>query len=138
MRIGQLAKAAAVNVQTLRFYEREGLLPPPARSRSGYREYRAGAISQVQFIRSCQEIGFTLADVKEVLELHRILALRDRAEGLKPRAQEKLLATANRRLGLIDSKLKILVKIKRDMKSLVATLQGPQAPVCPVSGLRVA
>jgi MerR family transcriptional regulator, copper efflux regulator len=137
MRIGELAKATAVNVQTLRFYEREGLLPEPSRTSSGYREYRERDVARVRFIRSCQQIGFTLRDVREVLELHRVLALRERAEVLKPRAQQRFLATANRRLASIDDKLKILTKMKKDMKSLVATLAGSQAPVCPISGLQV-
>jgi DNA-binding transcriptional MerR regulator len=137
MRIGELARNAGVGIQTIRFYEREGLLPKPARTRTGYRDYARPDLDRVQFIRSCQEIGFTLNDVREVFELHRILAMPQRAENLKPKAQKKFLAAADRRLGLIEEKLKILNKMKKDMKALVATLNGRQNPVCPVSGLKV-
>jgi MerR family copper efflux transcriptional regulator len=138
MRIGELAKAVGVNVQTLRFYEREGLLPKPARRASGYREYAQRDVDRVRFIRSCQETGFTLNDVRDVLELHRILALPERADSLKPKAQAKFLTAAERRLSSIDEKLRILKKMKKDMSTLVSTLRGRQKPVCPVSGLRVA
>jgi DNA-binding transcriptional MerR regulator len=137
MRISELARKAGVNVQTLRFYEREGLLPKPARLPSGYREYVRRDVDRVQFIRSCQEIGFTLKDVKEVFELHRVLALPERAENLKPKAQEKFLTAAERRLVSIDEKLRILKQMKKDMSTLVSTLKGRQKPVCPVSGLQV-
>jgi DNA-binding transcriptional MerR regulator len=137
MRISELARKAGVNVQTLRFYEREGLLPKPARLPSGYREYVRRDVDRVQFIRSCQDIGFTLKDVKEVFELHRVLALPERAENLKPKAQEKFLGAAERRLVSIDEKLRVLKKMKRDMSTLVSTLKGRQKPVCPVSGLQV-
>jgi DNA-binding transcriptional MerR regulator len=86
MRIGELAKQTGVNVQTLRFYEREGLLAKPARTRSVYRDHARSDIYRVQFVRSCQQIGFTLCDVKNVLDLHRILAMPERAEALKPAA----------------------------------------------------
>lgn len=137
MRIGELAKNAAVNVQTLRFYERQGLLPEPARLASGYREYADRDVQRVKFIRSCQGIGFTLKDVKEVLELHRVLAATERAEQLKPKAQAKLLAAADRRLASIDAKIKILIQMKTGMTTLVSTLSGRKKPVCPVSGVQV-
>lgn len=137
MRIGDLAKKAGVNVQTLRFYEREGLMPKPARTNSGYREYLHGDLNRVKLIRCCQEIGFTLKDMKEVLELHQVLASPERLEALKPKAQAKFLAAADRRLALIDEKLTILNRMKRDMAGLAATLRGHQKPVCPFSGQQV-
>jgi len=136
MRISELAKSAQVNVQTLRFYERSGLLPAPARTRSGYRDYSSSDLERVKFIRSCQELGFTLKDVKEVLELHRVLASGERASNLKPKAQARLLLAADRRLSLIDEKLRILMQMKREMTILVETLSGRRPPLCPVSGVR--
>jgi DNA-binding transcriptional MerR regulator len=137
MRIGELAKEAGVNVQTLRFYEREGLLPKPSRTGSGYRDYARRDLDRVRFIRSCQDLGFTLKDVREVFDLHRVLASPERSEQLKPKAQAKFLAAAGRRLALIDEKLKALAQMKREMTALVQTLKGRQKPVCPVSGMRV-
>ena len=75
--------------------------------------------------------------MKEVFELHRVLASPERAETLKPKAQEKFLTAAERRLVSIDEKLRILKKMKKDMSTLVSTLKGRQKPVCPVSGLQV-
>ncbi|MGD0191463.1 MAG: MerR family transcriptional regulator [Rhizomicrobium sp.] len=138
MQIGELATCAGVNIQTLRFYEREGLIPKPPRTRSGYREYAARDLARVRFIRSCQEIGFTLKDVKEIFDLHRVLASPERAETLKPPAQTKFLAAAERRLALIDEKLKILRQMKKDMTGLVGTLKLSRKPVCPVSGVEIA
>lgn len=138
MRIGELAKRAGLNVPTLRFYEREGLLAKPARTRSGYRAYEQRDLERIRLIRSCQEIGFTLRDVREVLELHRVLALPGRAESLKPNAQAKLLAAADRRLALIDEKLRTVTQMRVYMAALVTTLKGREKPICPVSGIQVA
>jgi len=138
MRIGELAKSAGVNVQTLRFYEREGLIPEPARTQSGYRDYARRDLARLTFIRSCQEIGFTLREVKEVFDLHRILASPERAGSLKPGARKRFLAAAERRLAMIDAKLRILLQMKKDMSGLVTTLKHRQKPVCPVSGFEVA
>lgn len=67
--IGELADAAGVGVETLRFYEREGLLPTPPRKRSGYRQYPPDALARVLFIRRAKELGFTLKEIAELLEL---------------------------------------------------------------------
>jgi DNA-binding transcriptional MerR regulator len=66
---GQLAKKCQVGVETLRFYEREGLLAKPARTQSGYRQYPAEAVERVRFIRRAQLLGFQLKDIKELLAL---------------------------------------------------------------------
>jgi len=112
-------------------------LPKPARTRSGYRQYEQRDLERVRLIRSCQEIGFTLREVKEVLDLHRVLAAPIRTARLKPRAQARLLAAAGRRLALIDEKLRTLEKMRADMAALVATLAGHGKPVCPVSRIAV-
>ena len=67
--IGQLAKLGQVNLETIRFYEREGLLPPPPRSQSGYRAFPQAAVRQLRFIRRAQELGFSLAEIRELLAL---------------------------------------------------------------------
>ena len=65
--IGQVAKAAGVGVETIRFYERRELLPRPRRSRSGYRLYTTGAVDQIGFIKRAQGLGFTLREVRQLL-----------------------------------------------------------------------
>ena len=69
MRIGEVAAEAAVNIQTLRYYERVGLLPAPDRHPSGYRSYARDAVRRVRFIKRAQELGFTLAEIGELLAL---------------------------------------------------------------------
>ena len=69
LRSGELAKQAGVNVETLRVYERKGILPQPPRRASGYREYPPDAVDRIRFIKRAQELGFTLKEIKELLEL---------------------------------------------------------------------
>jgi DNA-binding transcriptional MerR regulator len=85
MRIGELAKAAGVHVQTIRFYERRGLLPAPSRSSGGYRDYRADIVPLVQFIKQVQAHGYALGEIRELLALaehgtHVAETVRDRAK----------------------------------------------------------
>lgn len=69
MRISELASRAGVGQQTLRDYERRGLLKPSRRAGSSYREYGAGAVREVRFIRRAQELGFTLEEIRDLLAL---------------------------------------------------------------------
>jgi len=69
LRTGELAKQAGVNVESLRFYEREGLLPEPPRRPSGYRRYPPEAVARVRFIKRAQELGFSLKDIRELLAI---------------------------------------------------------------------
>jgi MerR family copper efflux transcriptional regulator len=137
MKTGELARRAGVNIQTVRFYEREGLLRPPARTASGYREYEAADLAKLIFIRQCQQLGFTLADVREVNDLHRVLATSVR-NGLNSTAQRDLLVTAKARLAAIEERLAVLAQLKSGMAAVVTVLEGRSAAVCPASGLKVA
>ncbi|HPE61616.1 MAG TPA: helix-turn-helix domain-containing protein [Thiolinea sp.] len=67
--IGKLGQASGVNVETIRYYERSGLLPAPARSRSGYRHYRTEDIKRLRFIRRGRELGFSLDEIRSLLQL---------------------------------------------------------------------
>ncbi len=67
--IGQVAKAAGVGVETIRFYEREGLINEPARRPSGYRQYPQDAVRRIQFIKNAKALGFSLKEISELLEL---------------------------------------------------------------------
>jgi MerR family mercuric resistance operon transcriptional regulator len=93
--IGQLAKAAGVNVQTVRYYERIRLIPKPTTTSSGYRQYTKQDLSRLRFIRRAQELGFSLRDI------HQLLTLRvDRNRGCSEvkYMAESVLATLNRRV----------------------------------------
>ncbi len=66
---GQLAKKAGVKIETIRYYERIGLIPKPGRRESGYRQYSDETVKRVQFIRHAKELGFTLREIHELLSL---------------------------------------------------------------------
>lgn len=88
MRIGELARAAGVHVQTIRFYERRGLLPNPCRTSAGCRDYPAHIVHLVQFIRQVQAHGYALEEIRERL----VLTERgtDVAEAVRDRAKKKV------------------------------------------------
>jgi len=69
LKIGELAKRSEVGIETIRFYERQGLLAEPERRPSGYRQYDESVVSRLQFIRHAKELGFTLSEIKELLGL---------------------------------------------------------------------
>jgi MerR family copper efflux transcriptional regulator len=69
LKIGEVAERSGVNLQTIRYYEREGLLPEPARLTSGYRIFPLDTVRRVQFIKRAQGLGFSLAEVRELLSL---------------------------------------------------------------------
>ena len=93
MKIGEIAKQAGVTVDTVRFYERVGVLPTPARTESGYRDHEPAVIERIQLTRELQAIGFTLADAVDALAAHdaggatceserwRLQAVLDRVDG---------------------------------------------------------
>ena len=70
MQIGRLAAQAGVNVQTLRYYERRGLLPRPPRTETNYRAYPEDAVVRVRFVKRAQELGFSLLEIKEIGRAH--------------------------------------------------------------------
>ncbi len=123
MTSGQLAKKSGVGVETLRFYEREGLLPPPARLASGYRQYPAEAVERVRFVRRAQLLGFQLKDIKE------LLALRDDPDAGSGQVREKAVA----KLADIDQRIKDLEEMRTELTRLVAACDGSgTAADCPI------
>lgn len=100
--IGKLARLAGVTADTIRFYERSGLLPLPHRTTSGYRVYDEAALSQVRFVRKAQSLGFSLDEVR------RILSLRGRG----PETCRCVIAMAEATLGETGSKLKELQRFR--------------------------
>jgi MerR family copper efflux transcriptional regulator len=114
MTIGKLAERAGVNIDTIRYYERNGLLPRPARRDSGYREYGRDDIERLRFIRRSKELGFTLAEIAELLSLSG-----DRGNdmrGVKRRAEQ--------RLAQVEHKIKELQRVRRGLKRLIAACPG--------------
>jgi MerR family copper efflux transcriptional regulator len=113
MRIGELAAAAAVNVQTLRYYERLGLLPQPARRSSGYRAYDPESVHRVRFIRRAQDLGFTLGGIAD------LLALPEQSVA----ACEQVEARAAITLQRIDEKVRDLESMRGALSEYVTTCQ---------------
>ncbi len=101
--IGQAASAAGVPATTLRYYEREGVLSPAVRSRAGYRLYDAAAVERLEFIRSAQAVGFTLDDIRALLQLDG-----DSAKSCRVEVQRLL----TQRLTEVEKKMKELKRVR--------------------------
>jgi MerR family mercuric resistance operon transcriptional regulator len=121
--IGQLAARAGVNVQTVRYYERRGLMPSPARTRTGYRQYMPEAADRLRFIRRAQDLGFSLGEIAE------LLALRVRHVS----ACATVEARAREKVALVERKISELERMKRTLEELAAAC-GAREPTseCPI------
>lgn len=121
--IGQLAKEAKVNVETVRYYERRGLMPEPPRRESGYRQYPQGSVARIRFIKRAQELGFSL---KEIMELLSLRMNPDTTCGDIKRKTEVKIAD-------IEEKIRALQKIKRGLGKLATSCRG-RGPTseCPI------
>ena len=109
MRIGKVSREAGVNAQTLRYYERRGLLPKTGRLASGYREYDPATVGLVKFIRNAQELGFTLNEIRE------LIALRDN----RSRSNEDVRGVATRKIEEMDRRIRKLTEMKGELAALV-------------------
>ena len=120
---GTLAKQAGVNGETLRYYEREGLLPEPKRSESGYRLYREDDVKRVRFIKRAQELGFNLREIKELLAL---TAEDDNSvQDVKKLSQQKIHE--------IQEKIDSLEAMKKTLTKLVRACSGKgKVEHCPI------
>jgi Hg(II)-responsive transcriptional regulator len=123
MRIGEVASRAGVNIQTLRYYERRGLLEAPERTPSGYREYPSETVRLIRFIKRGQDLGFTLKEIEE------LIALRD----AKGRKRSEVRALAEAKVGAIDKKLAQLQAMRSALYSMVESCSCRDGrPTCPI------
>ena len=123
MRIAEVAGAARVNVQTLRYYERRGLLPEPGRLASGYRDYGADSVRTVRFIKRAQQLGFSLEEIAQLLDL---------ADG-GPDNCDATRALATEKLSELEAKIASLSAMRDALLQLVATCEQPRATrQCPI------
>ena len=123
MRIGHLAGKAGVAVDTVRYYEREGLLPEPARRPSGYRDYGDEELQQLRFVRRCKALGFTLEETRQLLRLN-VDPEADRAE---------VRALTERRLADVDAKLRELQLLRDSLAELATSCSGHGTlDACPI------
>lgn len=114
MKIGEVAKLSEVGIETIRYYERQGLLAEPKRRPSGYRQYDESVVSRLQFIRRAKELGFTLAEIKELVGLW--YDTETRCEHVRERAERKVED--------IEAKIRSLQKMKRSLKQLITGCQA--------------
>jgi len=133
MRIGELAREAAVNIQTIRFYERQGLLRAPSRNNSGYRCYETSDLDRVTFIKRNQELGFTLGEIKQLVDLHQAVAAMSFPLRRKPSELRGIIAIGKERLGAINQKVRTLHAMRRQLAALLRELESPTVLTCPAS-----
>jgi Hg(II)-responsive transcriptional regulator len=120
--IGRLARAAGVGVETIRFYEREGLLSEPPRTESGYRQYRPDAVERLGFIRRAKALGFSLGEIRELLGL---------AEPTEDRARVKALT--EHKLAEIERRIDELRRMRRALSELDQQCSGHgRVEGCPI------
>ena len=123
LKIGEVAERGGVNLQTIRYYEREGLLPQPPRLESGYRMFPESTVRRIRFIKRAQEIGFALGEIRELLSL-RMDAKRERGE---------VLALAMAKMADIDGKIRTLKAMKTVLTRLTERCSGcGPASECPI------
>ncbi len=121
--IGQLAKTAGVNVQTVRYYERRNLLQPTGRKASGYRVYGDDVLKRLRFIKNAQALGFTLHEINDLLNL-RVSAVAQ-CETVRVRAQAKLRQ--------VEAKTRDLLALSRALKRLICSCgTGEPTEHCPI------
>jgi MerR family mercuric resistance operon transcriptional regulator len=133
MHIGKLARRAGVNIQTIRFYEREALLPKPPRNSSGYRSYDRTDLERVSFIKRNQELGFTLAEIKQLIQLHGSMSAKPKGIRRKPDEVFAIISLGRERLQVIDEKVRMLRLMRKQLLTVVQQLEDMSTVTCPVS-----
>lgn len=118
MRIGVLAHAASVNISTVRFYERNGLLAEPARGESGRRVYSERDLQRLRFIRQAKDLGFSLEEIRRILDL--------RARGQAPCAN--VVAAAEHHLAETDKRIAALKSFRRSLAESLAVWRAGSEP----------
>ena len=121
--IGKVAQRAGIGIETVRFYEREGLIDEPPRGQSGYRHYPESVVPRLLFIKRAKELGFTLNEIKDLLSLR--LDPETTCADVKQRAETKLVD--------IEDKMRSLRRMKKALVKLTESCSG-RGPVdeCPI------
>jgi len=123
--IGQLARETGINLETVRYYERRGLLPKPPRTSSGYRLFPIDAAQRLRFIKRAQDLGFSLAEISELLALR--VSRRTSTAEVRKRAEAKI--------DDIERKIRSLESMRKSLRKLTNRCQGC-GPIseCPIIG----
>ena len=123
MKIGEVAKRSGVGIETIRFYEREGLLQEPERRPSGYRQYNESTLKRLEYISRAKELGFTLAEIRELLDLS--FAAHLGCDHIRQRAEGKITD--------IENKIRNLQKMRRSLRTIVDRCKTKDSPHdCPL------
>ena len=123
MKIGELARQADVAIDTVRYYERQGLLPAPERTQSGYRTYVADDVARLRFVRRAKTLGFTLEEIGDLLAL----------SGRREDDMAGMKAAAIQKLADVDARLAELQRVRAGLETLVASCPGHGALAqCPI------
>ncbi len=122
--IGKVAKQAGIGVETIRFYERRGLLEEPPRNDSGYRQYPPEAVVKLRFIKKAKQLGFSLKEIEE------LIALRHKQDA----TCGDIKAQAEERINNIEERIRDLSKMKEALVELTRQCSGNKGPVteCPI------
>lgn len=125
MKIGELASKAGVNIETIRYYERRGIIPEPLRTPSGYRSYSDDTLLRIQFIKRAKELGFSLLEISE------LLSLKADPEVSCSEIRERAVA----KVADIEGRIETLVRMKAALMQLTVDCRG-RGPVseCPILG----
>lgn len=122
MTIGQVASGAGVNIQTIRYYERRGLLPPPPRTATGYRTYDAHAVDRLRFIKRAKKLGFALDEIAELLAVR----------GLGERACVVAAAKVREKIDLVGCKIAELERLRHALNELAEACGRELESRCPI------
>lgn len=121
--IGKLASESGISVETIRFYERKGLIEQPGKPASGYRKYPAETGVRVRFIRNAKGLGFSLREIRELLSL----------AGTSKMSREGMRAKAEAKVAEIDVKVGGLLKLRAELMELIALCRsGTKGCRCPI------
>ncbi|NNE06705.1 MAG: helix-turn-helix domain-containing protein [Xanthomonadales bacterium] len=119
---GKLAKLARVNAETVRYYEKQGLMPEPPRSQGGHRVYGPSHVKRLAFIRRCRELGFNLGEIRGLLKL---------VDGGTLTCGE-VLARTNEHIADIQAKIRDLEEMERSLTRMASQCSGKAIPDCPI------
>ena len=121
--IGKVAKQAGVNIETVRYYERQGLIPEPPRRASGYRQYDTGFVKRIRFIKRAQTLGFSLKEIVELLELR--IEPNTACDDVRLQAEQKIID--------IEQKIETLQRMKQVLDELVVACNHREpTSECPI------
>ncbi len=120
---GRLAKRAGVNIETIRYYERKGLLPVPPRRESGYRQYPPEAVQRIRFIKRAQELGFSLREIADLLDLR----------VAEHRSCDEVRQQAEAKIQHIEEKIRDLQRVLNALRQLSASCSNTESQEeCPL------